>query len=414
MLSVMADSLKGLFRLARRNVTRQHRRTAVTLSAIVFGVAALILAGGFVADVFVQLGEALIHSKSGHVQVGREGFFGYGSRSPEKFLLDDPEGDKVFVRGLPQVESVMARIQFSGLLNNGRTDLPVIGEGVEPDLEPSVSTYMAIAAGRQIAEKDTFGVMVGEGVARALNIAPGDRVTLVVNTLEGAMNTIDLEVIGVFQTFSKEFDARAVRIRLAAAQELLYTNGVNTLVISLKRTEDTRAMVEMLRKAYRKQNYEVRSWVQLNDFYEKTVELYRRQFGVLQLVVLLLVMLSVVNIINMSVFERAGEFGTMRALGNRDRDVFVLLIAESVVLGAVGATIGVLLGIGLALVISRIGIPMPPPPNADLGYIAYIRLDALTIALAFVVGVAATVFASVIPAVKMARMAVVEQLRRAI
>ncbi|MBX9965122.1 MAG: ABC transporter permease [Burkholderiales bacterium] len=411
---VTADSLKGLFRLARRNVVRQRRRTAVTLSAIVFGVAALILAGGFVADVFVQLGEALIHSKSGHIQVGRQGFFSYGSRSPEKFLLEDPDADKVFIRGLPQVEAVMARIQFSGLLNNGRTDLPVIGEGVEPDLEPSVSTYMAIAAGRQLTEKDVFGAMIGEGVARALNLAPGNRVTLVVNTLDGAMNTIDLEVVGVFQTFSKEFDARAIRIRLAAAQELLYTSGVNTLVISLKRTEDTDTVVDMLRKAYRKQNYDVKSWVQLNDFYEKTVELYRRQFGVLQLVVLLLVMLSVVNIINMSVFERAGEFGTMRALGNRDRDVFVLLMAESVVLGAVGSTVGVLLGVGLALLISKIGIPMPPPPNADLGYTAYIRLDALSIALAFVVGVLATVFASVFPALRMARIAVVEQLRRAV
>lgn len=395
-------------------MTRQRRRTAVTLSAIVFGVASLILAGGFVADVFVQLGEALIHSKSGHVQVGREGFFSYGSRSPEKYLLEDPQSDRVFVAGLPQVESVMARIQFSGLLNNGKTDLPVIGEGVEADLEPSVSTYMAISAGRQLADKDTFGVTIGEGVARALSLRPGDRVTLVVNTLEGAMNTLDLEVVGVFQTFSKEFDARAIRIRLAAAQEMLYTNGVNSLVISLKKTEDTDAVVDMLRKAYRKQLYDVRSWVQLNDFYEKTVELYRRQFGVLQLVVLLLVMLSVVNIINMSVYERAGEFGTMRAVGNRGRDVFFVLMAESVVLGVVGAIVGVLLGVGLALLISRIGIPMPPPPNADLGYTAYIRLDWLSITLAFFVGVLATVFASVFPAIRMSRMEVVEQLRRAV
>lgn len=386
----------------------------MTLSAIVFGVASLILAGGFVADVFVQLGEALIHSKSGHVQVGREGFFSYGSRSPEKYLLEDPQSDRVFVAGLPQVESVMARIQFSGLLNNGKTDLPVIGEGVEADLEPSVSTYMAISAGRQLADKDTFGVTIGEGVARALSLRPGDRVTLVVNTLEGAMNTLDLEVVGVFQTFSKEFDARAIRIRLAAAQEMLYTNGVNSLVISLKKTEDTDAVVDMLRKAYRKQLYDVRSWVQLNDFYEKTVELYRRQFGVLQLVVLLLVMLSVVNIINMSVYERAGEFGTMRAVGNRGRDVFFVLMAESVVLGVVGAIVGVLLGVGLALLISRIGIPMPPPPNADLGYTAYIRLDWLSITLAFFVGVLATVFASVFPAIRMSRMEVVEQLRRAV
>lgn len=45
---------------ALRNVFRQRARSAGTLAAISLGVAGLILAGGFVQDVFVQLGEAVI------------------------------------------------------------------------------------------------------------------------------------------------------------------------------------------------------------------------------------------------------------------------------------------------------------------------------------------------------------------
>ena len=63
-----------MFRLAFRNIVRQRLRTAMTLAAIVFGVMALILSGGFVHDVYHQLGEALIHSQSGHIQVAKEGF----------------------------------------------------------------------------------------------------------------------------------------------------------------------------------------------------------------------------------------------------------------------------------------------------------------------------------------------------
>jgi putative ABC transport system permease protein len=413
---VTPEQLGGLFRLAWRNVLRQRRRTAVTLSAIVFGVASLILAGGFVADVFVQLAEALIHAKTGHLQIGRQGFFSFGSRSPERFLLDNPQASRVFLKGLPEVSSVMARIHFSGLLNNGKTDLPVIGEGIEPDLEAALAMrkYMPVSAGRQLTDADTFGAMIGAGVARALRVGPGDRVTLVVNTLDGAMNTLDLEIVGVFQTFSREFDARAIRIPLAAAQDLLYTTGVNSLVVTLKRTEDSERLATQLRKAFLKEGYEVRTWVELNDFYEKTVALYRQLFGVLQAVVLLLVMLSVVNIINMSVFERAAEFGTMRALGNRDRDVFMLLMAEGVSLGTLGSVVGVLVGIGLAALISGIGIPMPPPPNADLGYTAYIRVVPSSVGLAFLVGVVAAVAASAMPAIRMTRMPVVEQLRKAL
>ena len=47
----------------------------MTLAAIVSGVVALVLAGGWVNDIFVTLSEALIHSRSGHLQVYKEGFF---------------------------------------------------------------------------------------------------------------------------------------------------------------------------------------------------------------------------------------------------------------------------------------------------------------------------------------------------
>ena len=64
---------------------------------------------------------------------------------------------------------------------------------------------------------------------------------------------------------------------------------------------------------------EVKTWLELNDFYAKTVKMYDVQFGVLRIIILLMVLLSVVNSVNMSVFERVGEFGTMMALGNRSR-----------------------------------------------------------------------------------------------
>ncbi|PIV71902.1 MAG: ABC transporter permease, partial [Rhodocyclales bacterium CG17_big_fil_post_rev_8_21_14_2_50_68_7] len=70
-----------MFRLALRNVFRQKIRSAMTLTAIVFGVTGLVLSGGFVRDMFVQLAEAIIHSQLGHLQVNKLGFFELGSRS---------------------------------------------------------------------------------------------------------------------------------------------------------------------------------------------------------------------------------------------------------------------------------------------------------------------------------------------
>lgn len=404
--------MTALFKLAARNIFRQQIRTAMTLAAIVFGVVGLILSGGFIQDIFVQLGEALIHSQSGHLQIVKKGYFTYGSRFPEKYLLTGPEEIRKKVAAIPGVADVSVRVNFSGLLNNGRTDWPIIVEGVEADKEARLGSFMHITEGRQLADNDPFGITLGQGVAKALKVSPGERISLLMNTPEGALNTLEFEVVGVFQSFSKDFDERAVRIPVSAAQELLGTAGVNTFVISLHNTADTFSIAGRLEELLAPGGLEVRTWVQLNDFYEKTIALYQQQFGFLQLVILAMVLLSVANSVNMSIFERVGEFGTMMAVGGRQLDVFRLIIAESVLLGAIGGVVGCVLGGGIAHVVSAIGIPMPPPPNANLGYMASIRVVPLEVLRAFSIGFLATVFASLFPALRVVRTSVVDALRQ--
>ncbi|MBS0347061.1 MAG: ABC transporter permease [Proteobacteria bacterium] len=401
-----------LFKLALRNVLRQKIRSGMTLAAIIFGVVGLILAGGFVQDTFIQLGEVIIHSQTGHLQIFKNDFIEKGTRSPERFLIEAPGELARRIEKHDGVDQVMGRIYFSGLLNNGKRDLSIIGEGVEPDKETKLGSFIMISEGRHLKDSDREGILLGQGVAKTLGLKPGDRVTLVLSAAEGAMNTLDFEVIGVFQSFSKDFDARAVRIPLSAAQELMFTKGSNMLVVSLHKTEDTDRVLGEVTTELQGGAYDVRSWKSLSDFYEKTVQLYDRQFGVLQLIILLMVLLSVTNSVNMSVFERQGEFGTMQALGNRSRDIVKLIIAEGAILGLAGAVIGVALGVAAALIISAIGIPMPPPPNANVGYTAYIRIVPLTLVSSACVGFFGTVLASILPAFKVTRQQVVDALRQ--
>lgn len=401
-----------MFKLALRNILRQKTHTTMTLAAIVCGVAGIILAGGWVNDIYLKLGEALIHSQSGHLQVYRAGFFEAGSRSPEKYLVSAPEQIKQQIAGISSVQNVMARLNLSGLLNNGRSDLPIIGEGVEPDQEAILGTSVRIVAGRQLTDRDTFGVVVGHGVAKALKLKPGDQVTILANTLEGTLNSVDLEVIGVFQSYSSDYDARAVRMPLFVAQELIGTQDVNALVVLLNNTKDTDTVMVYLKDRLTASGLEVKAWYELNDFYEKVVELYKGQFGVLQLIIMIMVLLSVANSVNMSVFERTGEFGTMMALGNRSSHVLHLIVIESVLLGLIGSCMGVMAGTLLAMVISAIGISMPPPPNADLPYTAQIQVVPALLAMAALTGFLATVLAAILPARYVSHKSIVESLRQ--
>ncbi|MGO9446976.1 MAG: ABC transporter permease, partial [Thiobacillaceae bacterium] len=283
-----------MWKLALRNVLRHKARTGMTLLAIVAGVVGLILSGGFVHDIFTQLGEVLIHSQSGHLQVSRAGYYEHGARSPEKYLIRDANSLRKQISAISAVNDVMGRVYFSGLINNGRSDLPIVGEGVEPSREARLGTNMVISAGRRLDDRDAHGMMIGHGLAQALRLKPGDWATLLIETPDGALNSQEFQLVGVFQTFSKDYDARAVRIPLDAAQDLLATSGVNTLVISLKHTRDTEPVAAQLAQKFVPVGMEVNTWLKLNDFYAKTVKMYDVQFGVLRIIILLMVLLSVV------------------------------------------------------------------------------------------------------------------------
>jgi putative ABC transport system permease protein len=402
------------FSFALRNVFRQRARSAGTLAAIALGVVGLILAGGFVQDIFFQLGEAVIHSQSGHIQVTKKAYREGRVREPESFLIDRPDELKREIGEAPGVQLMLARLGFSGVINNGKRDLGIIGEGVEPSAEEKLGTYLRYIEGRPLQDDDLDGIVLGQGVASSLGLAPGDRANLVISLAQGAVNTLDFEVTGVFQSFSKDFDARAVRIPLRAARELMDTDSAHVLVALLDKTEDTDAVLAFLKNRLEDRGFELANWRELSDFYDKTLKLYDRQFGVLKLIVLLMVLLSVTNSVNMTLFERTREFGTLLALGDRRETVFRLIMTESALLGVFGAAIGVAVGYVAAAIISAIGIPMPPPPNANIGYTAFIRLAPGEIVWAGVIGFAATVLAALLPARRASRLNVVEALRQGV
>ena len=400
-----------MLKLAFRNIFRNRARTALTLAAIIVGVSTVIVSGGFVEDIFIQLQESTIHSRLGHLQIIRQGYLEYGRRDPSKYLIENPQHVRDVVRNFPHVRDVMARINFSGLANNGNADLPVVGEGVEADKENRLGTATTIISGKMLTNRDKYGVAVGEGVASALRLKPGSYLTLMANTAEGALNTLEFQVVGVFRTFSKDYDDRAVRITLDAAQELLFTRAIHRLVISLDTTGATDEVADELKNSLGQQGYEIIPWYKLADFYSKTVALYKRQFGVLQLIILVMLVLSVASVVNMSVYERTGEFGTLLAIGQRRRRIFMLILLEYTLLGLLGATIGIALGGLMAMVIAGIGINMPPPPGSQVGYVVSIRVVPWVLLAGFAIGTVSTILAAIFPGRRAARIEIVDALR---
>jgi len=398
--------------LALRNLFRQKLRAALTLAAIATGVAALILAAGFVEDTLIQLRESVIRSQLGHLQVYRAGFSVSSAGNPYEFMIDDVGAAIRLIRSAPHVDAALKRLSFPGLISNGRADRGAFIEGVEPSAEEELGTAITIIAGRPLKDADLDGVLVGEGLANALKVVPGDALTILASARQGALNSAELRIVGVFRSYSREFDAATVRVPLGVAQEIAATDAVSAIVVSLDDTANTALAHHWLQPRLGAIRLEVRTWQELAEFYQATEALYERQFAVLRFIILVLVVFGVASSVNMSAFERTGEFGTMMAVGATRRAVAGLLLLENMFLGMIGSAAGAVGGSAVAMAVSAVGIPMPPPPNASVGYTAYIRIVPAELAVSFAIGVCAVMLAAILPAIRVPRLPIVDALRR--
>lgn len=179
----------------------------------------------------------------------------------------------------------------------------------------------------------------------------------------------------------------------------------------LKDTAATGEVVDRMRAAYPTGEVRIVAWTELADFYNKTVTLFSRQIGILQVIVAMIIVLSITNTMLMSVVERTGEVGTALALGVPRWRVVSQFVLEGFLLGLFGAAAGLLLGLAAAWGISAIGIPMPPPPGMARGYLAQILVTPSLAMNAVLIAVVASVLASLYPAWKVSRLPIVDALR---
>lgn len=386
---------------------REPQRWSMAGLAIVFGTVALILADGFIERIFLDFRESIIRSNLGHFQVLPADADSQASSSSLVSLR--PTIDRALA-GFPGA-LVAARLSFVGLASHGDRTVSFIGEGVEPQREQTLSSQLVVERGRALESAGERSLLVGEGLARNLGVDVGDLVTLLVTTPAGGVNAIEAPVVGVFYTSTKAYDDRALRLPMSSAQALLREEKISRFVGVLPRTSDTEDAVATLRAALGTEAAQVKGWRQIADFYNKTVQLFSSQLAVVRAVIVAIVLLSVSNTLARNVMERTSEIGTMMALGRTRAAVARLFVGEGLILGVACGILGVLLGWGLAAIVSAIGIPMPPPPGMARGFVAGIAFTPRIAAIALLLAVVTSVVASLLPALRASRLNVVDALR---
>ncbi|OFZ20574.1 MAG: hypothetical protein A2X94_10930 [Bdellovibrionales bacterium GWB1_55_8] len=398
-----------MIRVAFKNLMRNPRRTATVLLTVAMGSGSLFLFHGFNAGIMNQYLENTVHSRYGHGQIQTSGYRETVYEKPWEHWITDWESLKNRISKVEGVTHLFPRVEFFALLTNGKITVSGRGQGVDGVQESQFFTTLNVEQGATLSDQPD-GILLGKGLARALDVKIGDRVTVLGNTIYGSMNAADLTVVGVFHTGSKDFDDVVFRIPLQQAHTLLDTDRLESVALGLASVGDW-AKVEAVVKA-EFPTLEATPFAVLDKvYYQHSVDWLGSQFAIIQLIILAVVVLGIFNTVSTSVLERKQEIGNLRANGESSIQIMQLLSWEGVALGVLGAAFGILLAFFLNATLLRNGILMPPAPGITRQFHVLIEFQWSMAIGAFLMGAFSAMAGTVLAGLRVAKMPIGEALR---
>ncbi len=398
-----------LFRIALRNVSRNTRRTLISVFAIFLGIGVNVAIRGFMNGLQGSLVRNVVGAKLGAIQIHRDGYV----KSIEGVPLNldfTPDLELVAkLKAIKGVSGVAPRINFPVMVNKGDETVFALGSAIDPKSEYQVCPEepKLISKGKPL--DGDKGLLMTAQLAKALDAHVGDTITLLANDRDGALNGIELPLRGTYVSRMPGLE-KTIVVTLPSAQELLRMEGrVTELALGLA---NPRAADELAPRvaAVVPAGYEVHTWAELAKSITDIMSFQNTFLGVASAVFLLVALTLIVNTMMMAVLERVREIGTMMAVGVRRRQILALFLLESGVMGAIGGLLGALAGWTAVRYMSWRGIDLAVPgvkavnilrPEIGFSYLA------LTVAMAFV----GAVMAAIWPAFSASRLRPVEALQ---
>lgn len=330
-----------LFRLAWRNLWRNHRRTVIMLMAITLGTWAMIfmtaMMRGMVTDVVREGIEAL----PGHVQVHDPAY------------LDDPS----IANLLPMSDSELIRrfdgTDFQGWATRVRVPAVVTSEydsrgitllGVDPVQERGMTflDYENID-GRFLESGSDAGIVIGAKLARTLNTELGKRVVVMSQDPDNDIADRGFRIVGIFEASITSFEEKFVFAGKAVVQDMLgIEDRVSELFVVGADYRDVQSdYQETIRLVG--PGMAVQPWNEVDPYLGSMLGVMDGFVLVWIIVVFLALSFGLVNTLVMAVFERVREIGLMLALGMRPVNILGQIVIESLLLLAMGLALGTFL-----------------------------------------------------------------------
>jgi putative ABC transport system permease protein len=374
-----------LVKLAYRNLFRNRRRSFFAILIAASGCSALSIAIGYYSFSIYSLQELTIRNGfggsggSGHVQVFDKRIIEQPEQRTMEFGIDNVNELINEIKKDNDVDYVLPRIEFGGLISNGDRSVPFKGFGIDAEKEMKLwAGLKAINPKLKLDEQllplknGKPGIILGKAIANSLHAKVGDMMMIYSTTVDGAINATDVELLGIMSTGVSETDKYYLLTNINIAQKLINTDKISLLSVMFKNRNQFDSKLQSLQSNLEKnpstKNLKLIPWNEQAAFYISIRDIFNIIFIFMGTIILVIVLLSCWNIMNMTTMERIREIGTLKAIGLSTKNISSIFTLEAFLIGIIGVIIGMIAQLIVSRVVNAMHIIMPPVPGMSRPY----------------------------------------------
>lgn len=350
-------------KLALRNLIRNRVRTTLNIFMIVCAFTAILIFRGFANYMMKSVEIGVTEGQTGHVQIASGAVWNddFPEKKEDAFIARPAEIISNLSK-IPGVLRVGGRANAQVLLQNGSQSVGGYAIGFDSAAEPNMEKNLTVTEGAGFSPGASFEILVGSGLFHNLKLKPGMNLTVLSQTLKGSMSSVDVEVRGAVKSGFTDIDNSTAYMPLKAVQKLLGTEGVERIAVLCDNSVPLADLLQLVQSTIKdKSTLVAKSWKESATLYRQLTEFYAVQNGLVEVILTCLVFFGMLNTVGMSIFERMGEIGTLRALGDRNESILIQLALEGLMLGLVGALIAVPVSWLIAVTFSRLELQILMP-----------------------------------------------------
>lgn len=278
----------------------------------------------------------------------------------------------------------------------------------------------AVAGDFRFASKDGqgHGIVLGKLMAASLDAFPGAQVTLTclgklqANAVTGTLMPIimQFEVTGVFETGMYEYDDGFMFVALPVAQELAGLGaGVTGIEVKTRDRADARVVAKRIADQVGPR-YRTVDWQEQNRSLFQALNLEKTTMGLILFLIVLVAAFNIVSNLTMVVADKRREIGILKAMGLTSAAVRRIFLAQGLVIGLAGTTVGVVLGITVSVLLGKYQVIKL---NAEVYSIDHLPVATapLDVVATIVASIAIACLATLYPSVQAARLYPIEAIR---